>query len=51
MASREYDDEGFERLCSDEPDYEAIMERRAEARREAAEERAERSYDRHMQGY
>lgn len=46
-----YNDEGYERLISDEPDYEAIMERRKEYRREAAAERSERSYERYVTGY
>lgn len=40
------DDDGF----GDEPDYEAIMEARAEARAERDLERAEAAYERYVYG-
>lgn len=36
---------------SDEPDYESVIERRREYRQEGRTERAERSYERYLQGY
>lgn len=49
MAGREYDDD-YARSEPNEPDYEAIAERRAEYRMPREQERAERSYERYMTG-
>lgn len=45
------DDDDFGSLISDEPDYEAIVERRREYRAASAVERAERDYERYVTGY
>ena len=40
----------YSREYREDDDFEAIVEARAEYRREAAEERAERDYERYMTG-
>ncbi len=51
MARRSFrDDDDFEPLDSDEPDYEAMAEARY-GDPEAVLERAERSYERYVSGY
>jgi hypothetical protein len=48
MSHRDNDDDYG---GNDEPDYEIIVERRRAYRQEDRTERAERSYERHLQGY
>lgn len=49
MGRRDNDD--YDSLISDEPDYEAIVERRREYHTPSATERAELSYERYVTGY
>jgi len=51
MASPRYRDDEFESLDSNEPDYEAIRDRRRGYGQEARAEREERSYERYVTGY